>query len=228
MLGIIINSCAVIAGGAIGILLQKGVSPRIQTALFQLIGVITIAMGIEMVCEMENLIIIVGGLIVGTWLGTWWNLDKQTERLGEWLKRKIRSNNQRFTEGLVTAFLLFCIGPMTILGGIQEGLGVSRDLILTKSILDFISSIIFASTFGIGVIFSVIPLFIIEAALVLGAASASDFFSPTIISGITVTGGIMLLALGINMLEIKKISVANMLPSLVVVIFALWLMENFM
>ncbi len=142
--------------------------------------------------------------------------------MGEWLKRKVNIGGERFTEGLVSAFLLFCIGSMTILGSIEEGVGHTPKLLYTKAALDLCSSAIFASTFGVGVIFSIIPLFIFQGTITLFASSAQTFFTPEVIGGISATGGIMLIGLGIDILEIKKISIANMLPALVIVSIILY------
>jgi uncharacterized membrane protein YqgA involved in biofilm formation len=131
--------------------------------------------------------------------------------------------SERFTEGLVTAFLLFCVGSMTILGTIQEGVEGNPDLLFTKSLMDFFSAILLASAFGTGVIFTALPLFIFQATLTLLAKYAATFFTESIIVGLTCTGGIMLIGLGINILGIKKLRVMNMLPSLVIVVLLLWL-----
>ena len=124
---------------------------------------------------------------------------------------------------LCTAFLMFCVGSMTILGTIQEGTGGSPDLLYTKSLMDFSSSILLASAFGVGVVFSFIPLFIFQAALTLLARYATNFFTEDMILGLTNVGGILLIGLGINILGIKKLRVMNMLPALIIVVLLLWL-----
>ena len=123
----------------------------------------------------------------------------------------------------MTSFLLFCVGSMTIIGAIQEGTGGSPDLLFTKSLMDFFSAILLASAFGMGVVFSALPLFIFQASLTLLARYAGNFFTDSIILELTSVGGILLIGLGINILGIKKLRIMNMLPALVVVVLLLWI-----
>lgn len=143
--------------------------------------------------------------------------------MSNYLKLKLKIGSEKFTEGLITSFLLFCIGSMTILGAIQEGTGVSSDLLFTKSLMDFFSAIILASAFGVGVAVSALPLLLFQGSLTLLAMGASQFFTPEIIHGLTNIGGILLIGLGINILEIKKLRIMNMLPSLLFVVILLWI-----
>lgn len=223
MLGTIVNTIAVIVGGCIGLLLKKGMPKRLTSIYFQAIGLFTLAIGISMVWNMENILIIVASLVIGSVIGEWLNIEAGTENLSEKLKNKLKIGNERFSEGLITSFLLFCMGSMSILGAIQEGTTGNSDLLLTKSLMDGFSAILLSAAFGLGVIFSAIPLFIFQGTITLLAILGAKFFSPEIISGITVFGGIMLIGLGINILEIKKLRIMNMLPSLLIVIILLWI-----
>lgn len=223
MIGTLVNAAAVIVGGSIGLILKKNMPQRITTIYFQAVGLFTLAIGITMVIKMEDILIVVGSLAIGSLIGEWINLEKKTEIFSEYLKIKLRIGYEKFSEGLITAFLLFCIGSMTIVGAIDEGVRGSHELLFTKSLMDFFSAILLASAFGIGVLFSSVPLLIFQGFITLVAMWASSFFTPSIIQGITSTGGIMLIGLGINILEIKKIRVMNMLPSLLVVVLLLWI-----
>jgi len=223
MIGTLVNAGAVIAGGIVGMLLNKSLHDRYKTIYFQAVGLFTLAIGISMVYNMQHILIVVGSLAVGSLLGEWMNLEKGVERVSQHMKTKFRVGNDRFSEGLITAFLLYCIGSMTILGAIQEGTGGSSDLLLTKSLMDGFSSILLASAFGVGVIASAVPLLIFQGGLTLLAMYASSFFSPQIIQGLTSVGGILLIGLGINILEIKKLRIMNMLPALLVVVLLLYL-----
>jgi uncharacterized protein len=223
MIGTLVNAGAVIAGGVVGMLLNKSLHDRYKTIYFQTVGLFTLAIGISMVYNMQHILIVVGSLAVGSLVGEWMNLEKGAERVSRYLKTKFRIGNDRFSEGLITAFLLYCIGSMTILGAIQEGTGGSSDLLLTKSLMDGFSSILLASAFGVGVIASAIPLLIFQGGLTLLAMYASSFFSPQIIQGLTSVGGILLIGLGINILEIKRLRIMNMLPALLVVVLLLYL-----
>jgi len=222
MIGTLVNAAAVIGGGIIGLLLNKSMPERIKTIYFQAIGLFTLAIGVSMVYNMQHILIVVSSLAIGSLLGEWMNLEVGAERLSNYLKLKFRIGSEKFSEGLITAFLLYCIGSMTILGAIQEGTGGSSDLLMTKSLMDGFSSIILASAFGMGVLVSAIPLLIFQGGITLLAMYASSFFTPEIIHGLTSVGGILLIGLAINILEIKKLRIMNMLPALVVVAILLW------
>ena len=223
MIGTLVNTAAVIGGGVIGLLLKKSMPDRVTTIYFQSIGLFTLAIGASMAIEMEHILIVVSSLAIGSLLGEWWNLEKGAEGISNSLKDRFKIGSEKFTEGLVTSFLLFCVGSMTIIGTIKEGTGGTPDLLFTKSLMDFFSSILLASAFGMGVIFSAVPLFIFQAALTLLARYAGNFFTDNIILELTSVGGILLIGLGINILGIKKLRVMNMLPALVVVVVFLWL-----
>ena len=223
MIGTLVNTAAVIVGGTIGLLLKKSMPERVTTIYFQAVGLFTLAIGISMAVKMDHILIVVGSLAIGSLLGEWMNLEAGAERMGETLKKRFRIGNDKFSEGLITAFLLFCIGSMTILGTIQEGTGGLSDLLFTKSLMDFFSAMLLASAFGFGVIVSAIPVLIFQGLLTLLAMYASSFFTPVIIQGLTSVGGILLIGLGINILDIKKLRIMNMLPALLVVVLLLWI-----
>ncbi len=225
MIGTLVNTAAVVLGGLIGILLKKRMPDRITKIYFQAIGLFTLTIGISMAVSMEKILIIVSSLTIGSLLGEWWDIELSVEKLSKYLKDKFRIGSDKFSEGLITSFLLFCVGSMTILGSIQEGTGGSPDLLFTKSSMDFFSAILLASAMGTGVIFSSVPLFIFQATLTLTARYAAHFFSDDIILGIANVGGILLIGLGINILGIKKLRIMNMLPSLVVVVLLIWIFK---
>jgi uncharacterized membrane protein YqgA involved in biofilm formation len=221
MIGTIVNTAAVAAGGIIGILLKKKMPERVTSIYFQAIGLFTMAIGMSMAVKMEHILIVVASLALGSLLGEWMNIENRVNTLGENFKQRFRIGSEQFSEGLTTAFLLFCVGSMTILGTIQEGTGGSPDLLYTKSLMDFFSSMLLASAFGVSVALSAIPLFIFQASLTLIAMFAGSFFTPGIILELTSVGGILLVGLGLNILHISNLRVMNMLPALVVVVIML-------
>ena len=148
-------------------------------------------------------------------------------RLSDKLKSRLRVGNEKFSEGLVTSFILFCIGAMTIVGAIDEGVGRSSEVLLTKSLMDGFSAILLASAYGVGVIFSSVPLFVFQGSITLLAMYAASFFSPEIIQGLSSVGGILLIGLGINILEIRKLRIVNLLPALLLVVIFIWLSSYF-
>jgi uncharacterized membrane protein YqgA involved in biofilm formation len=222
MVGTLVNTVAIIAGGTIGLILKKKMPERVTIIYFQAVGLFTLAIGISMVVKMEDILIVVGSLAVGSLLGEWLNIEAGAERMSNYLKHRFRIGSEKFSEGLVTAFLLFCIGSMTIVGTIQEGTGGSPDLLYTKSLMDFFSAMLLASAFGFGVVVSALLVFVFQGALTLLAMYAGSFFTNEIILGLTSVGGILLIGLGFNILEIKKIRIMNMLPALVIVALLLW------
>jgi len=218
MTGTIVNTFAVIAGGTLGLIAHRKLPENINKIYFQAIGLVTIALGINMVWNIENVLLVVLSIVLGAVTGEIFRLENKVESIGQFLKVKLKTKNERFTEGLVTSFLLFCIGSMTIVGAIQEGTGGSSDLLLTKSVMDFFSAMLLATGLGLGVVVSSVPLFIFQGSITLIAMLGSQFLSDEIILGLTNTGGILLIGLGINILEIKKMSILNMLPSLFFII----------
>lgn len=172
-----------------------------------------------------DLLLMIFSLVVGSLIGEGLQLEKRFNLLGDGLKNRFsKGDDEKFTEGLVTSFLLFCIGPMAILGSIQEGLGVSSELLYTKSIMDGFSSTALAAAMGIGVLVSVVPLFLFQGGITLLAEVLEGFLTEMMITELTAVGGLMLVALGINILEIKQLRVLNMLPSLLVVliVYGVW------
>ena len=224
MTGTLINVGTVLLGSAIGLLIRSRLPERYTKVMFQVFGLFTIFLGIKMSLATNNIMVMVFSLLVGTLLGEWWNLERGMDRLANYIKKRVRSKNERFTEGFVTAFLVFCMGSMTILGAIEEGLGDRPNLLLTKSLMDGFSSMALASALGIGVMFSVIPLLLYQGGLTLFAGYLSEVLSPDVVAEVSAVGGILLMGLGFVLLDVKKIRVMNMLPSLIIVVFlAIWL-----
>ncbi|HCX73083.1 MAG TPA: DUF554 domain-containing protein [Candidatus Cloacimonas sp.] len=218
MLGTIINSAAILMGSIIGLLWHRKFPQKLTQTAFHGIGVFTIFLGINLAFKTSNFIVMIFSIVIGSILGELINLEGSLNKFSDKLKKRLGSKNDRFSEGLLTAFLLFCMGSMTILGAIEEGLGNAPNLLLAKSILDGFSSIALAATLGIGVMFSIIPLLLYQGGLTLLTALVGDYFNQIIVDELSAVGGLMLLALGLRILEIKKIRVLNMLPSLVVVV----------
>lgn len=224
MLGTIVNIIAIIVGSVLGILLGKRLPRRFITVFFQVIGLFTLFLGVSMALETKHVFLLIVSLILGAAIGELINIEKYLTRFSEYLRTKVKfGTNERFSEGLITAFLLYCMGSVTIIGAIDEGLRDDPNLLLIKSMMDGISSIALASTMGIGVAFSVIPLLLYQGGITLFAASVGDFFSETIVSELTATGGILLIGLGINILDIKKLRILNMIPALLVIIILCYL-----
>lgn len=215
LFGTIVNVGTVVAGSSLGLFFHSKLPTRIVKISFQAIGLFTIYLGLTMAMQSEQILILIFSMICGSGLGEWIDLEKYVNRFSNWIKRKLKSNNETFSEGLVTAFLLFCIGSMTILGAFEEGTMGKSDLLITKSVMDGFGSLALASALGVGVLFSVIPLFIFQGGLTILAIWLGKLMPEAVINEMSATGGLILIGLGISLMEIKKIKVANMLPALV-------------
>lgn len=217
MIGTLVNFGAVIIGSTIGLIIHRNLPKRYVRLVFQIMGLFTLVLGFKMALAGQQLLIMIFSLILGGLLGEVLKIEDWINSLGDRVKRLTKSKSDSFSEGLITAFLLFCVGSMTILGAIEEGMGGNPELLLIKSLMDGISSIALTVAFGIGVLFSAIPLLIFQGGLTLLAAQAGEFIDPVVITEVTAVGGVILIGLGINLLEIKKIKVVNLLPAMLIV-----------
>ena len=219
-IGTLINMATVTVGSLIGLWLQQLFPPNIQDIIFQAIGLGTLVIGIQMALKVPNgyLLIFIFSLILGGVIGEAIQLSHMLDQIGEGVKAIFQVEDSRFTEGLITAFLLFCIGSMTIVGAIEEGLQGKRELLLIKSTLDGISSIAFAATYGIGVLFSIFPMLILQGGVTILARQMERFFTPTLIANLSATGGALIIAIGIRILNLGEINIENLLPALLVVL----------
>ncbi len=226
-LGTLTNVVLVILGSIIGIFFKKIINSEINKKIFFALGLFTIVLGISMAIKTTNYILMLSSVVLGTIIGEHYDWDTIINSAIEGLKNKLKIKDQNFTDGFLTAFLLYCIGSMTIVGAIEEGLGQVPNILYTKAIMDGISSIFLASTFGIGVLFSVIPMFVFQSGITLFAYYFQDYFSLELIDQISSVGGILILAIGLKILGYKNINPTNMLPSLIVVILLQILISNF-
>ncbi len=216
--GTLINAGAIIVGSLIGLFIHTRLPKNIIKIVFQAIGLFTIFIGVKTALNTNNLVIMILSLVIGSIAGEMLKIEEGMNKFGEYIKKKLKFGQDKFSEGFITAFLLFCMGSLTILGAFEEGLGGEPNLLLAKSVLDGFSSIALSVSLGIGVIFSVIPLLIYQGGLTLFAGSIQEIMQEPIINELSAVGGLMLIGLGLNILEIKKIKVLNMLPALVVVV----------
>lgn len=216
--GTLINVAAVIVGGVLGLLFRSRLPERITHTFFQAIGLFTLFLGFSMSLKTSNPLLLVFSLILGALLGTVLRLQERMESAGNHIQKRLKLKGGQFSEGMVTAFLMFCMGSMTILGAIEEGLGNEPKLLMIKSLMDGFSSIALVAALGVGVIFSAIPLLIYQGGLTLLAAWVGEAMSSVMIDELTATGGILLIGLGITILGIKKIEVLNLIPALIFIV----------
>lgn len=216
MLGTIVNFIAIIAGCLVGLIVKGRLSEKISTTIMSGLALCVLYIGISGALKGEDTLLMIISIALGALIGEIIDVDKWLNKLGNYLESKIKKKDGRtisIAEGFVTASLLFCVGAMAIVGSLESGLKGNHDTLFAKSLLDGISSIIFTSSLGIGVVFSAVTVLIYQGAIVLGAGFLSSFLSSAVISNVSSVGSILIVGLGLNMLGVTKIKVANLLPA---------------
>lgn len=223
--GTFINVATVLAGSCVGYFFHSKLPKRLVDITFQAIGLFTLYIGVTMAMRVHQILILIFSMVLGALVGEWLNLEALVNRFSNWVKVRFKFNQPTFSEGMISAFLLFCMGSMTILGAFEEGTQGKSDLLVAKSIMDGVSSVALASALGIGVAFSVLPLLVFQGGLTLLAMWFGKLMPQTVIDEMSAVGGLLLIGLGLSILEIKKIKVINMLPAIVIAIALafLWL-----
>ncbi|MCS7103356.1 MAG: DUF554 domain-containing protein [Candidatus Korarchaeum sp.] len=215
MLGALVNAVAVTIGSTVGLILSRYFSGSLREKLLLMIGLFTVYLAVKMMLEAGREVSLILGLLTGTLVGHCLGLERRLEDLASKLNERV-SMDSKLVDGLLTPFLTFCIGPMTLVGSLRDGMG-DPSIILAKSVMDGFSSIAFASTFGISVLLSSIPLLIFQGSLATLGRLLGESLPQTTISDITGTGGVILLALAVRIIGIRRVEVSDMLPSLLLV-----------
>lgn len=227
MTGTLLNIATVLIGGVLGLLFGAKLPERIRHTVVAGLGLFTAAIGVQMFIKTENPIIVLLSLLFGGVIGEWWRIEDGLRNLGGWLEQRFGNSNDentegamqrsRFVRGFLTASLLFCVGPMTILGSIQDGLTGDFNLLAIKSVLDGFAALAFTSTMGVGVLFSTLVILVYQGGLSLLAAQFQTLISESMMNEMTAVGGVLLIGLALSsLLEIKPIRVGNFLPALVI------------
>ncbi len=219
MIGTIINFIAIIVGSFIGLFFGSKLPENLKNTVISGMGLFTTAVGIQMFLKTENPLIDLGALVLGAILGEWVNIEEAVKRLGVWLEQKFSGSSEgsgsNFVRGFLSSSVLFCTGPMAVLGAISDGLKGDYLTLSIKSIMDGIIAIAFTSTLGIGVAFSSLPVLAYQGGISLLAAQLNAIISESMMNEMTATGGVLLMGIGVSsLLELKKIRVANFLPAL--------------
>lgn len=216
MWGSIVNSLAIFIGSLFGVALNKGIKDDYKDTIMNAIGLTVIIIGIMSGIKSENIILVISSLVVGSIIGEAIGIETKLDKLGYGLQKRFGAKDSNFSKGFVTASLVYCVGAMAIVGSLEAGIQGDPSTLFAKSILDGISSVIFASTLGIGVAFSAIPVLIYQGTITILASLIRDVFTPQVINEMSAIGGILILAIGINILDIKKLKVGNMLPAIII------------
>ena len=216
MTGVIVNTVAVLIGGSIGLLLKKGIPEKWTDLIMKGIGLCTIYIGMSSAFEGSQTLVLIVSMALGAVIGAALDLDKRLNSFADKLEKRFSKDGEKVSiaEGFVTSSLLFCVGALTVVGSLQAGLTGDNEMLFTKSTLDFISSIIFAASLGIGVLFSAGFVFCFQGLIVVCAGFLSPLLSETIIAEMTSAGGLLIFALGLNLLGITKLKVMNYIPAI--------------
>ena len=229
-LGTIINTLAVIVGGLIGMRFQSGLSEKMQTTLMQSCGIATIFIGTagtlakmltatDGVFSTQGTMLLILSLVFGGLVGEWIDLEAKMETVGEKIKAAVkRENDSRFVDGFVNVSLIICVGAMAIVGSIQDGISGDYSMLAAKAVLDLIIVVVFASTYGLGAVFSALAIFVYQEAITLVAMLCGSFASDTVISALSFVGSALIFCVGVNICFGKRIRVGNLLPALVVAV----------
>lgn len=224
MFGTIINATAIVICSIIGLLLKEALPPRLCETITQGLGLGVVIIGTTMALKTENVTLMLVSLLLGAIVGELIDIEKQLKRIGDALESKLKNSSNNVSLGFVSASLLFCTGSMAIMGALENGITGTYSILLSKSLLDGIFAMILSSTMGIGVLLSAIPVFLYQGSIALLATSIKPFLSTAMITEMNAVGGILIMAIGINMLKIKEFKVGNLLPAIIMPIIILWIM----
>ncbi len=231
--GVLVNTLTVIIGSTVGLILKKQIPEKLTNAVMTAIGLCTIAIGVTGVIKGENQLVMIISLVFGTIVGTLIDIDGKLSRLGDKFQNKrakngnVHSDNATFSQGFVTASLLFCVGAMTIVGSMNAGISGDNQMLYTKSVLDLISSSMLAASLGFGVFCASGFVLVFQGALVALAMALGSFLNDFAVNELICAGSVMITALGLNLIGVTKIKVANLLPGLIFVPFVCKIMELF-
>lgn len=216
MLGTVINTLAIIGGALLGLFFRRGFPDKIKFTIIQGIGLAVVLIGGKMAAETQNPLIIISSLVVGGILGELVDIEARLNNLGRWMEVKFSngSGGGEFTKAFVSCSLIYCVGAMAIMGSLESGLRGNHQILYAKSMLDGISSIVFASSMGIGVAVSAIPVFLYQGAITLSAGFLQGILSSQVVAEMSATGGLLIIGIGLNILQIKEIKVGNLLPAI--------------
>jgi hypothetical protein len=220
MIGTLINFAAIIVGGGIGLLLGAKISEKIKSTIISGLGIFTLLYAISLFLKTQNSLVVLGSILIGVLIGEWVHIQEGVETLGGWFEARFSKKNaseerNRFIRGFLTTTLIFCIGPMAILGALEDGLSGNIQTLVIKSILDGFAAMAFASSLGLGVLFSSFMVLLYQGSIALLAKLIHGIMTEAMIGELTATGGVILAAIAIsNLLEIKKIRTASFIPAL--------------
>lgn len=216
MLGNIINTIGILIGSAVGLLLKGQVSRRFEVHIISAIALGIIVLGVQGAIDDNNPLVMLLSLATGAILGEWWQIEQKLNDFSIWLKSKLAIQSDHFSAAFVTATLLYCVGSMAIVGALKSGLQGDHSTLIAKGVIDAIVSVMLASTMGVGIAFAAIPVFLYQGSIVLAASLLAPVLSDAIIADLSSVGSVLIIAIGLNMLQVTKLKVGNLLPAIFV------------
>ncbi len=214
MLGTIVNALAILVGSGLVLITGLRMPEKYNETVIKSISLAVVLIGIMNALEVNDLMLVIFSLAIGSFIGEFLDIEERLENLGQMVEKRFSNMGDGIAKGFVTASLLYCVGSMAIVGSLESGLTNNHETLFAKSVLDGISSIIFTSSFGIGVLFSAIPVFLYQGLITLTASFMKQFLIDSVVADMTAVGGLLIIAIGLNILEVKKIKVGNMLPAI--------------
>ena len=221
-MGTLINAMAILIGGGLGLLFRKRFPERVSRTALQVMGLFTILLGVKMALQGKELVLALISLALGSMLGEWINIEDRLEKFAFSMEERLHLTEYSPAKGFIHASLLFCVGSLAIVGSIADGLQGDPSLLITKAMMDGIMSIPFAAGMGIGVLGSAFPILAYQGSLTVLASQSQTFFTPLMIQELTSVGGVIVMGIGVNILGLKKVRVANFIPALFIIIFILY------
>ena len=217
MLGTIVNALAIIAGSLGGYLIlqlfKEGIPERINDTIMKGMALCVLLIGISGALEYKQILLVILSIAIGGIIGEIIDIDKQLQKLGDNLEKKLNGRGGKVSQGFVTASLLFCVGAMAVMGSLESGLNGNHEILFAKSIIDGITAAVFTTTLGIGVALSAITVFLYQGTITIGAIYLKDLLTVAVVSDMSAIGGLLIIGIALNMMGVTKIKVANLLPA---------------
>lgn len=216
MQGTLVNAVSILIGGGAGLLIRGGIPKKYSVTVIHAVGLAVLLVGLRAALKSDELLVVIFSLAIGSVVGEFLAIENRLDRAGQWLESKFSSAGGGLAKGFVTASLIYCVGSMAIVGSLESGLTGNHQTLYAKSVLDGITAVVFASVYGMGVLFSSLSVLVYQGLITITAAFMKQFLVASVINQMSSVGGLMIMAIGLNLLDIKKLKIGNMLPAIVV------------
>jgi uncharacterized membrane protein YqgA involved in biofilm formation len=214
MTGTLINAAAIVLGGLLGLLFHRGIPENFNRTIQDGLGIVVVAIGIQYAVQAEHWAVLGISLALGAAVGEWQQWDRRLQLMGDKVQHALKAEGSGFVQGFVSASLLFCVGAMAIVGALEDGLTGNYDVLMVKALLDGIFAVVFSANLGAGVILSALPVLLYQGTISLAAVWLKPILTPLMMNTINSLGGLLIAALGLNIIGITRIRIANLLPAL--------------